>query len=53
LLREAGQVSPPNPADGVASVSRAFIDGDAVYYVRDSQVYGTFWETPSQVNGPF
>ena len=38
---------------GVPSVSRAFIHGDAVYYVRDSKVYGTFWATPSQVNGPF
>ena len=53
LLHEAGQVSPSNPVQAVASVSRAFIDGDAVYYVRDSQVYGTFWATPSQVNGPF
>jgi hypothetical protein len=24
-----------------------------VYYVRDAQVWGTFWSTPSQVNGPF
>ena len=53
LLREAGQVSPSNPAQAVPSVSRSFIHGDAVYYVRDSKVYGTFWATPSQVNGPF
>ncbi len=53
LLQEAGVVSPPNPAESVASISRAFIDGDTVYYVRDSRVYGTFWATPSQVNGPF
>ena len=53
LLQEAGQVSPSNPAQEVPSLSRAFINGDAVYYVRDSQVYGTFWATPSQVNGPF
>ena len=53
LLQEAGQVSPSNPDQAVPSVSRAFIDGDAVYYVRDGKVYGTFWATPSQVNGPF
>jgi len=53
LLQEAGVVSPPNPAEAVASINRAYINGDAVYYVRDSRVYGTFWATPSQVNGPF
>ena len=52
LLREAGAVS-PDQAELYASVSRAFIHGDAVYYVRDSRIYGTFWATPSQVNGPF
>jgi hypothetical protein len=53
LLLEAGQVSPSNPDQAVPGVSRAFINGDTVYYVRDSMVYGTFWATPSQVNGPF
>ncbi len=51
-LQEAGMVAPPG-ATQVAALNRAFIDGDAVYYVRDAQVWGTFWSTPSQANGPF
>jgi hypothetical protein len=27
--------------------------GDAVCYVRDGRVWGSFWATPSQVNGPY
>jgi hypothetical protein len=50
-LREAGAVSPP--AETLHGLNRAFIHGDAVYYVRDGGVWGTFWSTPSQVNGPF
>lgn len=33
--------------------SRAFIDGDTVYYVRDETVWAFFWNAPSVVNGPF
>jgi hypothetical protein len=51
LLQEAGVVAPPSSL--VPALNRAFIDGDAVYYVRDAQVWGTSWNTPSQVNGPF
>ncbi|HVQ14149.1 MAG TPA: beta-propeller domain-containing protein [Vicinamibacterales bacterium] len=50
-LQEAGAVSiPAEPAFGNY---RAFIHGDTVYYVRDGNVWATFWSTPSQVNGPF
>jgi hypothetical protein len=51
-LQEAGVVTPPASEMG-AGPDRSFINGDAVYYVRDGQVWGTFWSTPSQVNGPF
>jgi hypothetical protein len=54
VLREAGVVSPPSPAmPNSWQPNRSFISGDAVYYVRDGRVWGTFWSTPSQVNGPF
>jgi hypothetical protein len=54
VLREAGVVSPPSPAlPNSWQPNRSFISGDAVYYVRDGLVWGTFWSTPSQVNGPF
>ena len=54
VLREAGVVSPPSPAlPNSWQPNRSFISGDAVYYVRDGRVWGTFWSAPSQVNGPF
>jgi hypothetical protein len=52
-LQETGYVSPPDGALYAPGLSRAFIDGDAVYYVRDATVWGSFWSTPTQVNGPF
>lgn len=51
-LQEAGMVVAPGSTQEVA-LNRAFIDGDAVYYVRDAQVWGSFWGSPSQVNGPY
>jgi hypothetical protein len=51
-LQEAGVVATPGPGQE-AALNRAFIDGDAVYFVRDAQVFGTYWNTPTQVNGPF
>lgn len=53
LLIESGTVAPPSPALPAAFANRAFINGDTVYYVRDGRVWGTFWATPTQVNGPF
>jgi hypothetical protein len=54
VLREAGVVTPPNTGQPYNwQPNRSFISGDAVYYVRDGRVWGTFWSTPSQVNGPF
>ncbi len=52
MLREAGVVL-PDPAAPTAGLDRAFVHGDAVFYVRDGEVWGSFWPTPSQVNGPF
>jgi hypothetical protein len=33
--------------------NRAFIDGPAVYYVADDDVYGAAWAAPEARNGPF
>lgn len=52
-LVDAGAVSPTEPAGSVPVPDRAFISGDAVYYVREGKVWGSFWATPSQVNGPY
>ncbi len=54
LLRGAGAVIPPGTGQPYTwQPNRSFISGDAVYYLRDGRVWGTFWSTPSQVNGPF
>ena len=34
-------------------MSQIVIHGDTVYYVREGKVWGSFWGTPSQVNGPY
>ncbi len=52
-LVDAGAVSPPDSQDYTSVTDRAFISGDAVYYVREGKVWGSFWATPSQVNGPY
>ena len=52
ILREAGLVTPNQDALS-GGLNRAFIHGDAVFFVRDVEVWGTFWSTPSQMNGPF
>lgn len=53
-LREAGAVIPPSTGQPYLwQPNRSFINSDAVYYLRDGRVWGTFWATPSQVNGPF
>jgi uncharacterized secreted protein with C-terminal beta-propeller domain len=53
LLVDAGAVSPAAPRDYGFGQERAFIHGDAVYYVRDGKVWGSLWAAPSQVNGPY
>jgi uncharacterized secreted protein with C-terminal beta-propeller domain len=56
-LQHIGAIT-PRAADGQTSLppparNRAFIHGDAVYYVSDEQVWSAWWQTPSLVNGPF
>jgi uncharacterized secreted protein with C-terminal beta-propeller domain len=36
-----------------SSRNRAFIHNDTVYYVRDEAVWSAFWETPTEVYGPY
>jgi len=56
MLNSAGSIDPPsvgpNNPDWVER-SRAFIHDDAVYYIRDDDVWAAFWHTPAIVNGPF
>jgi hypothetical protein len=54
-LRSAGSVNPPAATDAerYAPLSRSFIHGDTVYYVRDGKVWSSSWLTPAQVLGPF
>lgn len=52
-LQETGVVSPPDAVETISSIQRSFISGDTVFYIREGNVYGSFWATPSQVNGPF
>jgi len=52
-LVDSGTVTPPARDVTTPDFHRAFIDGNTVYYVRDGEVWGTFWSTPSQLNGPF
>jgi hypothetical protein len=41
------------PPAGPVVRNRAFIDGPAVYYVADDDVYGAAWAAPEARNGPF
>ena len=56
MLNSAGSIDPPsvgpNNPDWVER-SRALIHDDAVYYIRDDDVWAAFWHTPAIVNGPF
>jgi len=54
-LNEVGSLSPPSATSAQAWTerSRAFIHDDAVYYVRDEDVWVSFWQTPSVITGPF
>lgn len=55
-LNRIGAIEPPrldpNWPDWVER-SRTFIHDDTVYYIRDENVWATFWQSPSMVNGPF
>lgn len=54
-LNSVGSIQPPDtgqPPEWVER-SRAFIHDDAVFYVRDEEVWAAMWHTPSLVNGPF
>lgn len=54
VLNPVGSVQPPSAGlPAWAERSRAFIHDDTVYYVRDEDLWASFWHTPSIVNGPF
>jgi uncharacterized secreted protein with C-terminal beta-propeller domain len=53
-LRRAGALLPPlTQAQMWSSDDRSFVHGDSVFYVRDGEVWGAPWPTPSQLRGPF
>jgi hypothetical protein len=55
-LNGVGSIEPPSvgPNDPEwVERSRAFIHDDTVYYIRDENVWATFWHIPSILNGPF
>ena len=53
-LLAVGSVHPPmDPNRPFIERSRSFIHGDTIYYVRDEEVWGSFWNAPKVVNGPF
>jgi len=54
-LNQVGSVEPPSAGSEPEWVerSRAYFHDDTVYYVRDEDVWASFWDTPSIVNGPF
>jgi uncharacterized secreted protein with C-terminal beta-propeller domain len=56
-LRAVGGVEPrTGNSQGViapAARSRSFIQGDAVFFVRDEDVWAARWSNPGAVNGPY
>lgn len=55
LVNRVGTVQPPSAGTEPEWIerSRAFIHGDTVFYVRDEEVWVSFWQNPLFVNGPF
>ena len=54
-LLPVGALITDRPPDGTpyAGRNRSFIHDDAVYYVRDEEVWSAFWSVPSDTRGPF
>ena len=54
-LNFIGSVNPPSIGTNPEWVerSRAFMHDDTIFYVRDEDVWASFWFAPNVVNGPF
>jgi uncharacterized secreted protein with C-terminal beta-propeller domain len=53
-LNQVGAVRPPEVMEPQwVERSRAYLHNDTVFYVRDEDVWVSFWNAPSVVNGPF
>ena len=52
-LLEVGSVHPPGALYPYSQRNRAFIHDDTIFYVRDEETWGAFWNAPEVVNGPF
>ena len=53
-LNSVGALTPPQSSPfGSGDRNRAYLNGDAVFYVRDNEVWGALWQTPDATNGPF
>lgn len=54
-MNQTGIVEPPSSGSEPmwTERSRAYIHDDTIFYVRDEDVWASFWNVPSVVNGPF
>ena len=53
-LVQVGVLSPPADEPLRSPLrQRGYLNADAVFYVEDQSIWGAFWQTPSEVNGPF
>jgi uncharacterized secreted protein with C-terminal beta-propeller domain len=54
-MNQIGTVEPPSPGSEPEWIerSRAYIHDDTIFYVRDEDVWTSYWHAPSVVNGPF
>ena len=54
-LQTVGALITDRPPDGTpyAGRNRSFIHDEAVYYIRDEEVWSAFWSVPSDTRGPF
>ncbi|MFK8014999.1 MAG: beta-propeller domain-containing protein [Gammaproteobacteria bacterium] len=53
-LESVGEMSPEQtPNVSYVDRNRSYLNGDALFYIRDNEVFGALWQTPDAVNGPF
>jgi len=55
VMNQVGTVQPPSSGAEPEWVerSRAYIHGDTLFYVRDEDVWVSYWNAPAVVSGPF
>jgi uncharacterized secreted protein with C-terminal beta-propeller domain len=55
MMNQVGTVQPLSSGGEPEWIerSRAYLHDNAIFYVRDEDVWGSFWSVPSTTNGPF